>query len=93
MSNIVIKNNELVYSFSKLNDYEDFEKIESFLKERLSIKIIKKLDGPDMRIWDLEIMDKKFQLYNDPYGNYLITDISNESVLTQIAIDFSELEK
>lgn len=84
MNNLKEKNRELIYSFSKLNDYDDLEIIYDELNKYFNINILKKLDGPDMRIWDIEIDSKQLQLYNDPYGNYLITSILNETFLKQI---------
>lgn len=85
MNKITKKNGELIYSFSNMNDYEDLEAIEGKLREYFTVDVTKKLDGPDMRVWDLDINSKKFQLYNDPYGNYLITNILNEEEIEKIA--------
>lgn len=84
MNSLKIKNEEIIFSFSKLNEYDDLEFIEAKLQTFFNIVILKKLDGPDMRIWDFNIDDKKYQLYNDPYGNYLITNVGNKQELENI---------
>lgn len=86
MNDIKNSSDELKFSFSNLNDYDDFEIIFEKLQKKFKVEILKKLDGPDMRVWDINIEGKKFQLYNDPYGNYLITAINN-------ANDFENIKK
>jgi len=65
------KDSTIVF-FSELQDYDDLEIIAQRFVVELNAKIIKKLNGPYSRVWELEIGNEKFQLIADEsYGSSL----------------------
>lgn len=76
---------ELLLDIFFLPTYEDFDKIIKYLEYKYNVIISKKLDGPDMRVWNLTINDIPFKLYNDPYGNTLIYNYKNNFFIKKIA--------
>jgi hypothetical protein len=60
-----------VIDFSDLEDYDDFDVLVEKLKEKFDVKIREKLDGPESRVWKLQMDGFILSLHNNPYGNYL----------------------
>jgi hypothetical protein len=57
--------------FSDYQSYEALEEISEVLV-KLNFEVIRKVDGPDSRIWTMKIDDVFVELINDdPHGNFL----------------------
>jgi hypothetical protein len=60
-----------IVDFDTLEGWDDFEKIIEILKRSYDVKIINKIDGPESRLWDIQLDGFLYTLHNNPYGNYL----------------------
>jgi len=72
--------------FGDMEDWEGFTKIIEILKLRFSALVLEKNDGPDSRIWYLEIDGLPLSLHHNPYGNYLkaVSEKSKSYLRTQL---------
>lgn len=62
----------LILYFSELQNYDDIEIIAQRFEKAFNAKVVNKLDGPYLRIWDLQIENEIMQLVaDDPYGSSL----------------------
>jgi hypothetical protein len=84
------KEEEMQLDIIALGNYDDFDLIIELLNKEFDVKVIKKSDGPDMKIWFLKINNISFKLYNDPYGNMLSCSIDGRSIINEIANYFTE---
>jgi hypothetical protein len=64
-------NENFIIDFDTLESWDDFENIIEILKKSYDLKVTNKLDGPESRIWDIELDGLLYSLHNNPYGNYL----------------------
>ncbi len=60
-----------IIDFCDKEDWDAFDYIIKTLKTKFNARVINKLDGPESRIWDLDIEGVPLSLHNNPYGNYL----------------------
>ena len=63
-----------VVDFRHHQSDSDFEPlVERLLSRRYNVRVIRQIDGPDMRILDFNIDEKQFRLLHDePYGFELL---------------------
>lgn len=73
-------------TFNVLENYDDIEKIAMVLESEVEMKVLKKNDGPDSRIWYLKYDGEDVLLINnDPYGSYLRGEtIASKVLLKQL---------
>jgi hypothetical protein len=79
---MIIANEEdakYIIDFCDEEDWDGFDNIIIKLKKEFDAKVLEKIDGPESRIWYLEIEGFHLSLHNNPYGNYLKAD-SSESI-------------
>lgn len=55
--------------FCELETYEDFDLIIYTLKTFFDTDILNSIDGPESRVWEIEIEGVKVLVLNNPYGN------------------------
>jgi hypothetical protein len=63
--------NSYMIDFADNEDWEGFDKIVLKLTKEFNAIVIEKNDGPESRVWRLEIEGIPLSLHNNPYGNYL----------------------
>lgn len=70
---IIAKEEETRYiiDFCDIENWDGFDEIILKLKKEFNAIVIEKIDGPESRIWFLDIDGIRLSLHNNPYGNYL----------------------
>lgn len=63
--------NSYMIDFNDHEDWNGFDYIISRLKDELNAKVLQQNDGPDARVWHLEVEGVLLSLHNNPYGNYI----------------------
>jgi hypothetical protein len=59
--------NGYMVDFFDYEDWNGFEEIFSKLKERFGAEIQEQIDGPESRVWHIEIEGIPLSLHNNPY--------------------------
>lgn len=93
MVNINQNNGISILDFCDLESWESFDEIISILKSKYDVQIVEENDGPESRVWFINIDGYSFSLHNNPYGNYLkprnaASDEYLNRILPKLSIDF-----
>lgn len=79
-----INDNCLLVDFDKYyEDWDAFEVIAAKLNDFLGAKVIYKADGPESRVWLININGEQISLHNNPYGNYLKAESAQSQIVLQ----------
>ena len=82
--------NIFTVDFNSLETWKDFNIIVEMLSGVYKVKILEQIEGPDARLWNLELDGFKYALVNNPYGNYLKAE--NELSENYLKETFDELQ-
>jgi hypothetical protein len=74
-----------------MEDWDDFDKILEKFKSAFLLKIMEAIDGPESRVWQIELDQFPMSLHNNPYGNYLKATEQKSIEYLRIRVDDLEL--
>ena len=82
----------LVCDVAAISDWEGFEKLGAYIEKHHGGHIVEKLDGPDMRVWKIDVGGCVIVVeHDDPYGNSIkSTTLEGDPVVRRI---FEDLQK
>jgi hypothetical protein len=66
---------KIYIDFNNLESWESFERIISRLEKSFLVKVLNKYDGPESRVWKIQLNDVFVSIHNNPYGNYLLAEL------------------
>ena len=74
------------FYIKEASGWDNFESISKYLQKEFNAKVIDKLDGIVVRIWEFQIEDFIFTFkHHDDFGNFFYTkNVSNQSILKKI---------
>ena len=71
MKKVVNSEKEGLYEVdvAAISDWDGFELLAKFIEKNYGGEVINRIEGPESRVWTINIDEKIITLHNNPYGN------------------------